>query len=120
MAVHALVAWTVLVWTTRIRNILSDDGGLTDLLLPRALTALAVLALVDRRRGVPALAGATVAVWAVRVPMILVHDHSAAFVAVHLVLAAVSVALAVWAVRQGRRAPRRATASGTAPRRLPS
>lgn len=118
MAVYALVAWTLLVWTTRVRNILSDDGGLPDLLLPLALTALAAFALVDRRRGVPALAGATVAVWAVRVPLILVRDHSAAFVAVHLVLAVVSVSLAVWAVRS--RGPRRATASGTAPHRLPS
>ena len=118
MAVYALVAWTVLVWTTRIRNILSDDGGVPDLLLPLGLTALAVVALVDRRRGVPALAAATLAVWAVRVPMILVHDHSAAFVAVHLVLAVVSVSLAAWAHRS--RAPRRATASGTAPRHLPS
>lgn len=105
MVVYALVAWTVLVWTTRVRNVLEGDDGAGALALPLAMTALAVFALLDRRRGVPALAGATVAVWAVRVPMILVRDHSAAFVAVHLVLAVVSVSLAAWALRA--RAPRR-------------
>ena len=70
------------------------------------LTALAVAAavsLVGMRRlpwAVPALAVATVAVWVVRVPLLLSHDHEAAFVVVHLVLAAVSVALAVAALRR--------------------
>ena len=48
---------------------------------------------------VPALAVATVVVWAVRVPLVLASDHEAAFVVVHLVLAAVSVALAAGALR---------------------
>jgi len=114
VAVYALAAWTLLVWTTRIRNILSDGGGADALLVPLALTALAVWAVVDRRRGVPVLAAATVAVWAVRVPFLLLRDHSAAFVAVHLVLAVVSVALAVWAVRSPSRAPRRRRSSAPA------
>lgn len=110
MALYALVAWTVFVWATRVRNILEDDGSALELVVPAALVVLAVAALVDRRRALPLLAGATVAVWAVRVPLLLTRDHSAAFVAVHVALAVVSVSLAVLALREARRAPRRAPA----------
>ncbi|HZB72500.1 MAG TPA: hypothetical protein VE395_10195, partial [Acidimicrobiales bacterium] len=47
----------------------------------------------------PALAVGTVVVWAVRVPLVLSNGHEAAFVVVHLVLAAVSVALAAAVLR---------------------
>jgi hypothetical protein len=55
-----------------------------------------------RRAAVLALAGWTVAVWAVRVVGIAGGDHSAGFVVVHLVLAGVSIALSVLAVRASR------------------
>jgi len=91
---YALPIWTLVVWATRIRNIVDQDGSVGDLVVPVALTVLAVVALVNRRRGVPILAAVTVVVWAVRAPLVLVHDHSGAFKVVHLVLAVVSVALA--------------------------
>ena len=100
--VVALVAWTVVVWLGRIRNIVTDDGVTLALAVPVLLVALALFALADRRRGVPVLAAATIAVWAVRLPFVLVHDHSAGFKVVHLALAVISVALAGLAVR-GRR-----------------
>lgn len=105
MAAWALVLWTLFVWGTRIVNILTDGGGAGALVVAAALTALAVVAAVSLARvrrlpwAVPALAAATIAVWAVRVPLLMAHDHEAAFVIVHLVLAAVSVALAVVALR---------------------
>jgi NADH:ubiquinone oxidoreductase subunit K len=96
----ALPVWTLLIWTTRIRNILGNRGhSTTELVVPLALTALAVAGLVDRRRGVRALAIVTVGVWAVRLPLVLAHHHPAGFKAVHAVLAVVSIALAVGAWR---------------------
>ncbi len=110
-AVLALVAWTVLVWTTRIGNIWGDDGldtgekvGRTALALSftalAALVAWAVLTRWEHRRpAVLALAGWTVGVWVVRAVGIAGGDHRAAFVVVHLVLAAVSLALSWLALR---------------------
>ena len=105
--VWALPIWTLLIWTTRIRNILGNDGhSRVELLVPLALTVLGIAALLDRRRGVRALAVATVGIWAVRLPLVLVHDHAAAFKVVHAVLAVVSIGLAAaaWS-SSGRRAP---------------
>ena len=77
------------------------------------LTALAVAALASLLGArlpwaVPALAVATLVVWAVRVPLLLGNGHGAAFVVVHVVLAVVSAALAVGALRTS---PRRLTRS---------
>ncbi len=77
-------------------------GGAVALLVPGGLTALAVAALVDRRRMAPVLATATIAVWAVRLPLVLAHDHPAGFKAVHGVLALISVGLAVMVLRSAR------------------
>lgn len=108
-----LVAWTFLVWTTRLRNVWGDadlsDGekwGRTGLALSLTALAIAVVAGLVRRAGwtdvaVKALAGWTIGVWVVRSFGIATTDHAAAFVVVHLVLAAVSVGLAVVAVREG-------------------
>ena len=96
--VWALPIWTLLIWTTRIRNILGADGhARVELLVPVALTVLAVAALVDRQRGrgLRALVVATVGIWAVRLPLVLVHHHDAPFKVVHAVLAVVSIGLAV-------------------------
>jgi hypothetical protein len=107
--VVALVAWTFLVWTTRIGNIWRDDAlatsgkvGRTALALSfTVLAALVVAALWRRppliRPAVVALAGWTVAVWLVRDTSILVGDHDTSFKVVHTILAAVSIALAGWA-----------------------
>ena len=100
----ALALWTLLVWGTRISNILSDDGGTGALVVAVGLTALAVAAVASLLGArlpwaVPALAVATLVVWAVRVPLLLGNGHGAAFVVVHVVLAVVSAALAVAALR---------------------
>lgn len=89
-----LVVWTVLTWTVRIRNVLTAHQGAGSLVVPVLLTVLAVAALVDRRRGGLALAAVTIAVWLVRVPLVLVHHHPLDFKVVHLVLALISWALA--------------------------
>jgi hypothetical protein len=96
----ALPIWTLLVWATRIRNIMEQDGSAAELVVPSVLTVLAVVALLDRRRGLWALVVATVAVWGVRLPMVLVHDHSVPFKLVHAALAVISIGLALATVRR--------------------
>lgn len=111
-AALVLVAWTVFVWAGRIRN-----GGSVLLAASFLVLAAVVVASMWKRRWRPYAVGAlaiwTIVVWAVRTPMILVHDHPAGFKIVHTVLAVVSIGLAVWAerdVQRQREAP--ATASG--------
>lgn len=108
----ALAVWSLLVWTTRIRNIWTDDELSTGeqwgrIGLALSFTGLALAtgyALYRRARWLPtvvrALAGWTIAVWVVRSIGIATADHDGAFVAVHLVLAVISVALAGLAVRE--------------------
>jgi hypothetical protein len=119
-ATLALCVWTLLVWTTRIGNIWGDDDlstgekwGRTGLAASFTVLALAVLVAVVRRgpwRGlaVKALAGWTIAVWLVRSIGIATGEHDAAFITVHLVLAVVSIALSVLALREDARASRSA------------
>ena len=130
-AVTALVVWTLLVWTTRIRNIWGDDAlsdsekwGRTALALSFTVLAVAVAVALWRRRdwvGLAAkvLAGWTIGVWVVRSVGIATGDHEASFIAVHLVLAVVSCALAGLAVREPARiepadAPRTASTAESA------
>jgi hypothetical protein len=112
-----LSTFTLLVWTTRIRNIWTDEslsttGQLGRTALSLSFTAFAAAVLWSwwrgRRRGsVDPIAGPvvrmfaawTVGVWAVRALQIATADHDAAFVAVHTALAVVSTVLAVWAVQ---------------------
>jgi hypothetical protein len=123
---YAFAAWTVFVWGTRISNIIDDGGAVgggraLDLAVAGGLTILGLVVAVAtwRRRpawALPALVVATVAVWAVRAPLILLDpDHGAAFKAVHAALAVVSLALAAGAWRTARSRSDRAgarTASG--------
>jgi hypothetical protein len=114
-AAIALAAWSLLVWTTRIGNIWGDDDltsgekwGRTGLALTFTVLALAVgHALWHRstwlRHAVLVLAGWTVVVWFFRSVGIATGDHEAAFIAVHLVLAAVSIALSAAAWRSVHR-----------------
>jgi len=110
-ATIALVVWTLLVWTTRIGNIWRDHAltdaekwGRTGLAL--SFTALAALVAVSLWKrldwhgvAVKGLAGWTVGVWITRSVGIATGDHAGAFIAVHLVLAVISIALSVLAVR---------------------
>lgn len=106
-----LSAWTFLVWTTRIRNIWTDDdlttsGQVWRTALAGVFTVFAVgtVVLWRRRSGagpwVRAFAVWTVGVWAVRAVQIGLADHGAAFKIVHTVLAVVSTCLALWADRE--------------------
>jgi hypothetical protein len=119
----ALAAFTLFVWTTRIRNIWTDDSltiagqlGRTALSLTFTAFAVAVLWLwwQGRRRGAVApsartvvslFAAWTIGVWAIRAVQIASAGHDAAFVAVHTALAVVSTVLAVWATRSVRFSP---------------
>ena len=100
---YLLAGWTVLIWIGRVRNIIEADGAAVELLVPLALAVLGVATFARPRQVGPVLALVTLAVWLVRVPLVLVHDHSAAFVVVHLVLAAVSITLASLTLRRARR-----------------
>ena len=115
-----LATWTFLVWTTRIRNIWTDEslsvgGQLVRTALAAVFTALALSVVVvwwrSRATGrvppgatalVRALAVWTIGVWLVRGVQIALADHSGAFVAVHTALAVVSIAMALWADRASR------------------
>jgi NADH:ubiquinone oxidoreductase subunit K len=94
-----LPLWTLFVWVGRIRNVLDGDESKAGVIVPVVLVVLALVALVDRRRGLPLLAVATVGVWAVRVPLVLVRDHSTGFKIVHVVLALLSIGLAALSMR---------------------
>jgi hypothetical protein len=123
----ALVAWTFFVWTTRIGNIWRDDAldvgdkiGRTGLAASFTVLALAVAVALWQRSAsatrvtVGLLAGWSVAVWVVRDARIVAADHELGFTIVHLVLGAVSVALAALAWREDRRAVSAGPAAGTA------
>jgi hypothetical protein len=117
LAGSVLVLWTWFVWGGRVRNALGDPelqgAALTRTLMLASsfvllATALAVLVARDRA-GAPAaaarvgltwvLAAWTTGVWGVRAVAIAASgEHAAGFVAVHVVLAAVSIGLAAWAV----------------------
>jgi hypothetical protein len=111
-ATIALAVWSLLIWTTRLRNIWTDDElstgeqwGRTALALSFTVLALAVGHAVYHRATwlqpvVRTLAGWTIAVWVVRSIGIATADHDGAFILVHLVLAAISVTLAALAVRE--------------------
>ena len=92
----AFLAWTVFVWAGRIRN-----GG--SVLLAASFLVLAAIAIWRGGRWTTALVVWTIAVWAVRTPFILVHDHPAGFKIVHTVLATVSTVLALSAQRHVQR-----------------
>lgn len=119
-----LSLWSFFVWTTRIRNIWTDDTmstgdqvGRTALALVfTGFAAVTVAAWWRARqtdaaaawvpRWVRAFAIWTTGVWVVRAVQIATADHEAAFIAVHVVLALVSISLAVWADRRAGPAPR--------------
>jgi hypothetical protein len=106
LATYVLAGWTLFTWGTRIRNAVQDDEPLTAFVLPVLLTVLALLAIVKPRRWVRLLGLVVSAVWLVRVPMIVLADHDAAFTVVHTGLAVVTWALAAWALRSGASADR--------------
>lgn len=111
-----LSTFTLLVWTTRIRNIWTDDslttsGQIGRTALSVSFTVFAVVAIVavvrarkDEWAGlrwwIRLFAAWTTVVWVVRAIGIATADHEIGFVVVHTVLAVVSIALALWADRK--------------------
>ena len=102
-----LVVWTFLVWTSRVRNIMADDGLSSTgrairVAIAVSFVTLAVgttVGLVRRRldrRWLTALVGWTILVWTVRGVGILLDDWNVGFKVVHTVLAIISIGLAVW------------------------
>ncbi|MEA3054984.1 MAG: hypothetical protein QOD30_416 [Actinomycetota bacterium] len=100
---YLLAGWTLLIWIGRVRNIVEADGAAVELLVPLALVVLGVTTFARPRQVGPLLALVTLLVWLVRVPLVLAHHHSTAFVVVHVVLAAVSITLASLTLRRARR-----------------
>lgn len=112
--------WTLFVWGGRLRNLWLDPGGFAEasrwsLVGSIVFTALGLAVvgvwlasrfgsganLIPRlieRIPVFALAGLTTVVWLIRAVDIALGDHSVAFIAVHVVLAVISIGLAVMAV----------------------
>lgn len=106
--------WTLLVWTGRIRNVLADDAvsdsSRAVTLVMAALFVVAGLGVAmvavrpstarTQRLIVGGAAAYTLVVWLIRgADIAFGGDHEAAFIAVHVVLAAGSIALAGWAWR---------------------
>ena len=123
LAVAGFVVATAFVWVQRLVNLANGDEAsivgsvvLSVVLLVLA-AAVAVGLVVTARAGWPApppgavaavwrvAAGVTIAVWLVRAVQITLAWRSPAFVAVHVVLAVVSVALAagLWRAAGGWR-----------------
>lgn len=107
-----LAAWTLFVWGLRSRNLTDDevDVGLAQIVPVLGFIVIGLLLVVivwraRQRHLVPAeralVRAAAVVIglyWLVRGVEIFFDDHSAAFIAVHTVLAIVSVGLASWTI----------------------
>ncbi|MEY2461979.1 MAG: hypothetical protein QOH64_117 [Acidimicrobiaceae bacterium] len=120
-AVVAFAAWTLFVWVGRIRNVWADASlDTTEKVGSSALATTFVVfasltlvwAIGRRRAGLPpsmvylvgTFAAWTTGVWVVRSIGIWLHEHPVGFKLVHTVLAAISITLAVAAVRRLRSA----------------
>ncbi|CAB4733914.1 unannotated protein [freshwater metagenome] len=123
MSVGAFLVWTIFVWgIVRVRNIMGDADLSTPertwplilaatLWVPAAVLLVTLLVTLLRKRpfaqaatiGVAVLGVWTTLVWIVRAfDIALVSNRELPFIAVHLVLAVISVALAVIAARSLR------------------
>jgi hypothetical protein len=120
----AFAAWSAYVWVTRISNAWGPSSDETTsakvistisagVLLVGVIATMAILVRARVRAFVAAevlvlrvFVGLTVAVWAVRVPQILLDgDHNAGFKVVHTALAVISVALGVLTWRRATTEP---------------
>lgn len=108
LPVVAFLVWTVVVWASRIRNVLADDdltggGRAWRLAAAIAFVVLGVATAVEWRRGsrfvavLAVLVLWTVSWWSVRGVGIIVDDHDLGFTVVHTVLMVISIGLAMWA-----------------------
>lgn len=97
-----------LAWTDATMGLASKLGysvPITGFVLAAAATLAMMVKRAQTTAGfrllVSVFAGGTVAYWAIRLPMIVLHHHPVAFKVVHAALAAVSVAFAAraWQAR---------------------
>ncbi len=103
-----LVGWSLFLWTSRLRNVLGDEDHDTwdvtwriGVVVLFVLLALVAFVGEGRQRAwkVPALnvlVWWTVGFWIVRGGGIIIDDHGASFTAIHTVLMAISIGLAMW------------------------
>ena len=98
------VAWTIVVWVGRVRNVLGDDDLTTLDRSWRLVVAATFLAFAGLLVAVFCLW--TTAFWGVRGFGMLFGDHDAGFKLVHTALALVSIALALRLHRLDRDAAR--------------
>lgn len=131
LVLSAFVLWTGFVWGTRISNTLRSEESTASktfsTVLSVLLLALAIAVVVTMVRSWTATIGAggakvlmsaaalTGVVWLVRVPQILLADHTVAFKVVHTVLGVVSVVLAalVWQIGASALGRDRSSVEGT-------
>ncbi len=107
----ALAVWSLFVWGGRLRNLVAEPGGLGELTggdrwslagsLLFGVLALATLVMLVVNRSAAIVPAATLAVlgivvWAYRAVVILGREYSAGFIAVHTLLAGVSIGLGLW------------------------
>ncbi len=109
-----LLIWTLFVWSSRIRNVWTDEDLTTGGQVLRTGYAvvflafgIAMVALVWRGRPDPLSPVAqrvlavflawTVVFWLIRGIGIIVDDHTASFTVIHTVLMVISIGLAAWA-----------------------
>lgn len=112
LALPILAGWTVLLWASRIRNILADEdlstgGRFWRIVIAAGFIALGGFALwAWRQRGdrperaiwsATLLCGWTIVFWLARGGGIIIDDHSLGFTLIHSALMVASIALAVWA-----------------------
>ena len=106
-----LVAWTVFLWLSRLRNVLADDdltttGRIVRVLVVAAFVSLAAFATVGmlRKQVLPlvVLTIWTIGYWLVRGTGILIGDWSISFKVVHTALMITSLGLAALVLRSGR------------------
>lgn len=112
LPMNLLIGWTLFVWLTRARNIVTDDDLSTGeavwrLAVVVAFVGLAVALVVARRSDrlpVTPVLGVTViwtiGYWLVRGTGIIIDDHELGFTIVHTVLMAISIGLVAWAWRR--------------------
>lgn len=102
-AFTVLIAWTLFLWVSRTRNVVSNEElstwGITWRL--GVVVVFVVLALLALRRStrdpfLPVLVWWTIGYWLIRGGGILLDDHDAAFKVVHTVLMVVSIGGAMW------------------------